>query len=73
MRKNPCFGIDITTVEVTDRFAKLKNIDQDVALLRFFESKTYETLIDVETGLCFEMTDYVYEMFLEEVGEQDEL
>lgn len=34
-----------------------------------FTSKTYQALIDIETGIYLEMFEYVYDMFLEEMRE----
>jgi len=36
----------------------------------FFTSATYRALNEPETGLCYEMFEAIYEMFLEEVGEK---
>jgi len=35
----------------------------------FFGSKTYKTLEIVETGLCYEMFEVIYGMFLDEMSE----
>ena len=71
--KNPQMIIDLHAEFICRRYAMLKGITQDLALETFLGSKTYETLADTETGLCFEMAEAVYEMFLDEVGEVDEL
>ena len=34
---------------------------------RLTELSNEKTLINIETGLCYEMTDYIYEIFLEEM------
>ena len=65
--KNPKIIIDSDTTQISSRYAEAKNITVDKALELFFGSKTYKTLINIETGLCYEMTDYIYEMFLEEM------
>ena len=70
--KDPGMVIDLHTENVCSRYAILKNISQDKAIEIFLSSKTYEALLDIETGLCYEMTDYIYEMFLEE-GDTNEL
>ena len=59
---------DVARVSV--EYAKKKGISEDEALRVFLGSATYRALIDIETGLCFEMFDAIYEMFLEEMGEQ---
>jgi len=58
---------------VSTEYAKKMNITEDEALRRFLGSATYRALINVETGLCYEMTNYIYDMFLEEMGDLDEL
>ena len=65
--KNPQIIIDSDTTQISSRYAEIKNITTDEALELFFGSKTYKTLVNIETGLCYEMTDYIYEMFLEEM------
>jgi len=67
--KDPKVMIDYDVTQIGSRYAEFKNITADCALALFLGSKTYKTLIDTDTGLCFEMTDYIYEMFLEETGE----
>lgn len=68
--KNPEIVMDLYIARITDMYAKLKNIEQDMALEIILGTKTYNSLLDKETGLCYEMLEYVYEIFLEEVGEQ---
>ena len=48
----------------------LKGISYDEAIRIILGSATYRALYETETGLCFEMFDAIYDMFLEEVGEQ---
>ena len=67
--KNPEIVMDLYITRITDMYAKRKNIEQDIALEIVLGSKTCDTLLDKETGLCYEMLEYVYEIFLEEVGE----
>ena len=67
--KDPKIIIDADATQISSRYAKAKNITTDAALELFFGSKTYKTLINTENGLCYEMTDYIYEMFLEEMGD----
>ena len=65
--KNPQIIIDSDITQISSRYAGFKNITAEKALELFFGSKTYKALINTETGLCYEMTDYIYEMFLEEM------
>jgi hypothetical protein len=57
---------DIT--RVTTAFAKRADITRDEAMRAFFSSASYRALCKPETGLCYEMTEAIYEMFLEEMG-----
>ena len=57
---------DVARVSVD--YAKKTNITEDEALMIFLNSTTYRALINVKTGLCYEMYDVIYEMFLEEMG-----
>jgi len=65
--------INADIAQMCERYAKLKSISCDAALKIIMGSQTYKILINVETGLCYEMTDYVYDMFLEEMGDLSEL
>jgi len=71
--KNPKTIIDFDITQISSRYSKFKNITPDESLELFLGSKTYKTLTNTETGLCYEMTDYIYEMFLEEMGDLSEL
>ena len=71
--KDPKLIIDTDLTQITAKYAQFKNISPDKAMVLFVDSKTYSTLINIETGLCYEMTDYIYDMFLEEMGEINEL
>ena len=57
---------DVARVSV--EYAKKIGISEDEAMQLFLGSSTYRALINVETGLCFEMYEAIYEMFLEEMG-----
>ena len=59
---------DVTRLSV--KYAKEMNISKDEALKLFFGSATYRALINPETGLCYEMFDAIYELFLEEMEER---
>jgi len=71
--KNQRTIIDADVARISERYACLKRISLDDSLKLVLSSKTYNTLNDTETGLCYEMTDYIYDMFLEEMGDLDEL
>ena len=55
---------------VSSDYAKKMKISEDEALRLFFGSVTYRVLMNTETGLCYEMYDAIYEMFLEEMSVQ---
>ena len=59
---------DVTRVSV--EYAKKTGVSEDEALRLFLGSATYRALINVETGLCHEMFDAIYDIFLEEMGLQ---
>jgi hypothetical protein len=61
-------AIDIARLSV--EYAKKMDFSKDEAMRLFLGSATYRALINVETGLCYEMFEAIYEMFLEEMGEQ---
>ena len=65
--------IDTDVTQVGTRYAAFKGISIDAALKLVLNSKTYRALNNTETGLCYEMTNYIYDMFLEEMGDLDEL
>ena len=56
---------DVARVSV--EYAKKMDISEDEAMQLFLASSTYRALINVETGLCFEMYEAIYDMFLEEL------
>jgi len=59
---------DVTRISV--EYAKRRDLSEDEALRIFLGSATYKALINIETGLCYEMFDAIYDMFLEEMGIQ---
>lgn len=62
---------DVARISV--EYAKKMSISEDEAMQVFLGSATYRALINAETGLCYEMFEAIYEMFLEEMGVQNEL
>ena len=59
---------DVARISV--EYAKKMGISEDEALSILIGSLTYRALMNVETGLCYEMFDAIYDMFLEEMGVQ---
>jgi len=65
--KNPDVMIAADVTRVSTEYAKLKGISQDEALRIFLASSTYHALNETATGLCYEMFEAIYEMFIDEV------
>ena len=63
------FLVDSKTARISETFAQRKNIVLDEAIQLFFGSTTYRLLNIAETGIYLEVFEYVYDMFLEEMGE----
>jgi len=65
-------SVIITTdvTRISNRYAKENNISEDDAMRMFLGSGTYKALINIETGLCYEMFEAIYDMFLEEIAAQ---
>jgi|GEM_PF-1203440 len=63
------FIITTDVARASVEYARQKNISKDEALRIFLGSATYRALSDTETGLCYEMFEAIYELFLEEMGE----
>jgi len=68
--KDPKVHITTDITRISYEYAKRMNISEDEAMRLFLGSATYRSLINVETGLCYEMFDAIYEMFTEEMGVQ---
>jgi hypothetical protein len=66
--KNSDVMISADITRISTDYAKLKGISEDEAMRIFLASSTYRALDEPETGLCFEMFDAIYEMFLDEMG-----
>ena len=68
---NPEVMIVADITRISTEYAALKGISQDEAMRTFMASSTYRVLNEPETGLCFEMFDAIYEMFLDEVAHHE--
>jgi hypothetical protein len=55
---------------ISVEYSKKMGITEDEALRIFLGSTTYRVLVNAETGLCYEVFESIYEMFLEEMGVQ---
>lgn len=58
--------IEYTAQEVIAYLMEDEGLAMEQAMERFFMSKTFEKLSDVETGLYMEGSSYVYEMLTRE-------
>lgn len=68
-----CYSVDAKAARISEEYAKKAGITTDEAMRKFLCSATYRALNDSETGLYLEVFEFVYDMFLEELGElQDE-
>ena len=63
------FLVDSKATRISEDYAQRKGIPLESAMELFLGSATYRTLTDAETGLYLEVFEFVYDMFLEEMGE----
>lgn len=63
------FLVDSKTTRICEAYTARKGIPSDEALRIFLGSATYRALDVPETGLYLEVFEFVYDMFLEEMGE----
>ena len=54
--------------DIVDVFATEQDIEYDVAMDKFYNSEVFEKLQDEETGLYLESSDYIYDLFKDEVN-----
>ena len=64
--------VDSKSARVCEAFAARSGSTVNEAMKLFFSSATYRALNDAETGLYLEVYEFVYDMFLEEMGEEIE-
>ena len=60
--------IEYIVQDVVDMFSSDQNIEYDEAMNRFYNSKIFEKLQDEETGLYMESSEYVYDLFKDEMN-----
>jgi len=63
------FLVDSKIARISEAYANKKSISIDEAMKIFIGSATFRVLNDEKTGLYLEVLEYVYDMFLEEMGE----
>jgi len=63
------FLVDSKATRISEAYSIKQNITIEEAMIIFLSSKTYHVLNDSETGVYLEVLEFVYDMFLEEMGE----
>ena len=62
------FLVNSKVARICDEYAKRQGLTPDDSMKIFLGSTTYLALNDAETGLYLEVFEFVYDMFLEEMG-----
>ncbi len=60
--------IEYIVQDIVDMFSSDQNIEYDEAMNKFYNSKVFEKLQDKETGLYVESSEYVYDLFKDEMN-----
>ena len=60
--------IEYIVQDIVDMFSSDQNIEYDEAMNKFYNSKVFEILQDKETGLYVESSEYVYDLFKDEMN-----
>ncbi|HJC46527.1 MAG TPA: hypothetical protein IAA04_00555 [Candidatus Lachnoclostridium pullistercoris] len=60
--------IEYIIQDIVDMFATDQNIEYDEAMNKFYNSEVFEKLQDKETGLYLESSEYVYDLFKDELN-----
>ena len=63
------FLVDSKAARISEAYSTRKGMSVDDAIKLFLASSTYRALGNAETGLYLEVLEFVYDMFLEEMGE----
>ena len=63
------FLVDSKVTRICESYAIRKGVQLEEAIKIFLNSATYRVLNDIETGVYLEVFEFVYDMFLEEMGE----
>ena len=64
------FLVDSKAARISEAYAMRKGTTIDDAMKKFLGSSTYRVLSNSETGVYLEVYEFVYDMFLEEMGEE---
>lgn len=60
--------IEYIVQDIVDMLALDQNIEYDEAMNKFYNSKVFEKLQDKETGLYLESSEYIYDLFKDEMN-----
>lgn len=60
--------IEFCIQDIIEYIVKEQHIEYDEAMHMFYSSQTFSKLNDPETGLYLESSDYVYDMFQDELN-----
>ena len=60
--------IEYIIQDIVDMFSSDQDIEYDEAMDKFYNSKVFEKLQDKETGLYMESSEYVYDLFKDEIN-----
>ena len=60
--------IEYIVQDIVDMLALDQNIEYDEAMNKFYNSKVFEKLQDKDTGLYLESSEYIYDLFKDEMN-----
>lgn len=60
--------IEYIIQDIVDMILTDQNIEYDEAMNKFYNSEVFEKLQDQETGLYLESSEYVYDLFKDEMN-----
>lgn len=60
--------VEYIVQDIVDMFSSDQDIEYDEAMNKFYNSKVFEKLQDKETGLYMESSEYVYDLFKDEMN-----
>lgn len=60
--------IEYIIQDIVDMFSSDQDIEYDEAMNKFYNSKVFEKLQDKETSLYMESSEYVYDLFKDEIN-----
>ena len=60
--------IEYIIQDIVDMFSSDQDIEYDEAMNKFYNSKVFEKLQDKESGLYMESSEYVYDLFKDEIN-----